>query len=543
MAGCGRAIQGLEQGAGVKREEMVARVKARTTPWDMAVIGGGATGAGVAVDAASRGHHVLLVEREDFGKGTSSRSTKLVHGGVRYLEQGNVSLVMEALKERGLLRQNAPHLVHDLPFVVPNYSWWEAPFYGIGLKVYDLLAGKFGFGKSRILSREATLELLPTIRQDGLLGGVVYHDGQFDDTRLLTHLIATAVDHGATVLNYAGAVELVKGADDCLKGLVVEDRESGERFNIAAQVVVNATGIFADEVRRLAQPDVQKLLSPSQGIHLVFESSFLRGGTAILVPHTSDGRVMFAIPWHEHTVVGTTDTPIENPSYEPRALEEEIELVLESAGRYLSRPPKREDILSVFVGIRPLVKSGGHSKTSSLSRDHTIHIDDSGLLTIVGGKWTTYRHMAEDCVNHAITLGDLKDAPCVTFDLHVHGYHEHPEALGPLAVYGSDAGKIQALADADPKLAQRLHPDLPYIAAEVVWAAREEMARTVDDVLARRTRALFLNAKAAISMAPEVARILALELNKNDAWAQQQVESFSSLAAQYVATPTLTNAI
>src|SRR5450432_3442749 len=256
MAGCGRAIQGLEQGAGVKREEMVARVKARTTPWDMAVIGGGATGAGVAVDAASRGHHVLLVEREDFGKGTSSRSTKLVHGGVRYLEQGNVSLVMEALKERGLLRQNAPHLVHDLPFVVPNYSWWEAPFYGIGLKVYDLLAGKFGFGKSRILSREETLERLPTIQTNGLRGGVVYHDGQFDDTRLLTHLIATAVDHGATVLNYAGAVELVKGADDCLKGLVVEDRESGERFNIAAQVVVNATGIFADEVRRLAQPDV-----------------------------------------------------------------------------------------------------------------------------------------------------------------------------------------------------------------------------------------------------------------------------------------------
>jgi glycerol-3-phosphate dehydrogenase len=533
----------LEQGDGVKREEMIARVKSRTTPWDMVVIGGGATGAGVAVDAASRGYDVLLVEREDFGKGTSSRSTKLVHGGVRYLEQGNVSLVMEALKERGLLRQNAPHLVHDLPFVVPNYSWWEAPFYGVGLRVYDLLAGKYGFGKSRILSREETLELLPTIRQDGLLGGVIYHDGQFDDTRLLTHLIATAVDHGATVLNYAAAVELVMGENNCLKGLVVEDRESGERFNIAARVVVNATGIFADEVRRLAQPDVEKLLSPSQGIHLVFEASFLRGGTAILVPHTSDGRVMFAIPWHEHTVVGTTDTPIENPSYEPRPLEEEIELVLETAGRYLSRPPKRADILSVFVGIRPLVKSGGHSKTSSLSRDHTIHIDDSGLLTIVGGKWTTYRHMAEDCVNHAITLGDLKDAPCVTFDLRVHGYQEHSESPGSLGVYGSDAAKIRALIDGDPGLARRLHPDLPYIVAEVIWAAREEMARTVDDVLARRTRALLLNAKAAISMAPEVTRILAKELHRDETWTQQQVESFTALAAQYVATPTLTHAV
>ena len=349
---------------------------------------GGATGAGVAVDAATRGYDVLLVEREDFGKGTSSRSTKLVHGGVRYLEQGNVSLVMEALKERGLLRQNAPHLVHDLAFVVPNYSWWEAPFYGIGMKIYDLLAGKYGFGKSRILSLEETLEALPTIQREGLRGGVVYHDGQFDDTRLLTHLIATAADHGATVINYASAMELLKGEDGFINGLTVEDRESGERYKVDSRVVINATGIFTDEVRRLAEPQAETMISPSQGIHLVFEKSFLRGGTAIMVPHTSDGRVLFAIPWHEHTLVGTTDTPIEASSYEPRALEEEIEFVLGTAGQYLSRPPTREDILSMYVGIRPLVKASGANsgKTSALSRDHTIHIDESGLLSIVGGK-------------------------------------------------------------------------------------------------------------------------------------------------------------
>ncbi len=529
------ALQGLEQGECMKRDEMIARLKNRRTPWDMVIIGGGATGAGVAVDAATRGYDVLLVEREDFGKGTSSRSTKLVHGGVRYLEQGNISLVMEALKERGLLRQNAPHLVHDLPFVVPSYSWWETPFYGIGMKIYDLLAGKYGFGKSRILSLKETLEALPTIEQDGLRGGVVYHDGQFDDTRLLTHLIATAADHGATVINYASAIGLLRDNDNLVGGVTVEDRESGEQYDVAARVVVNATGIFTDEVRQLAEPQVQSMVSPSQGIHLVFEKSFLRSGTAIMVPHTSDGRVLFAIPWHEHTVVGTTDTPINRPDYEPHALEEEIEFVLKTAGQYLSRPPAREDILSIYVGIRPLVKAAGadSGKTSALSRDHTIHIDDSGLLTVVGGKWTTYRHMAEDAVNHAITLGNLKEMPCVTFDLHIHGYDQHPELLGELAVYGSDAAAIQALAVAVPELARRLHPLLPYIAAEVVWAAREEMARTLDDVLARRTRSLFLNAKAAIAIAPKVALLLAAELNKDEHWVDEQVTEFTAMAAQY----------
>ncbi len=519
----------------MNRPAMLARVQARSTPWDIVVIGGGATGVGVAVDAANRGFDVLLLERMDFGSATSSRSTKLVHGGVRYLEQGNVSLVMEALKERGLLRQNAPHLVHDLGFVVPNYSWWEAPFYGIGMKVYDLLAGKYGFGKSRLLSREETLERLPTIQTEGLRGGVIYYDGQFDDTRLLIHLAATAADQGAVLLNYAPVVEITRGPDGFTDGVVAVDSESGQRMKIPAHVVVNAAGIFADDVRRLAEPELAGMIAPSQGIHLVFERAFLRGSTAIMVPHTSDGRVLFAIPWHEHTLVGTTDTPIEAPSYNPLPFEEEIQFILDTAAQYLSRPPKRSDVLSVYVGIRPLVKANGASmKTSSLSRDHTIHVDNSGLLTIVGGKWTTYRHMAEDCVNHAITLGELKDVPSGTHDLKIHGYKEGVESLDSLGVYGSDGEKILALAAADKRLSQRLHPELPYIAAEVIWAVREEMARTLDDVLSRRTRALFLNARAAIDMAPAVAKLMAEELGAGQDWIDQQLQQFDDLARKYL---------
>ncbi|HEY1496110.1 MAG TPA: glycerol-3-phosphate dehydrogenase/oxidase [Candidatus Solibacter sp.] len=521
---------------------MLARIRERQAPWDIIVIGGGATGAGIAVDAASRGYAVLLLEREDFGKGTSSRSTKLVHGGVRYLEQGNISLVMEALKERGILLENAPHLVHDLPFIVPNYSWWETPFYGIGLKIYDLLAGKYGFGKSRILSLEETLERLPNIRQDGLRGGVVYHDGQFDDARLLIALMITAAEHGASTVNYAPVVELTRDADGFVNGVVGLDRESGERFTAPAKVVINATGIFTDELRRMADPEAPAMLAPSQGIHLVFDRSFLSGDTAIMVPHTTDGRVLFAIPWHGHTLVGTTDTPIDGPSYEPAPFDHEVQFVLDTAGQYLSRPPERSDILSVFVGIRPLVKTAGSnsSKTSALSRDHTIHIDATGLLTIVGGKWTTYRHMAEDVVDQAMTLGRLDETPCVTRSLRIHGYVPRSAESGglacaddPLAVYGADASLIREIAEADRELEQPLDPDLPCIGAQIVWAARNEMARTLDDVLSRRTRALLLNAAAAIRMAPGAAAILARELGRDQAWESEQVVTFLELAAQY----------
>ena len=518
----------------MNREQMIARIAHRTTPWDIVVIGGGATGMGVAVDAATRGFDVLLLEAMDFGKGTSSRSTKLVHGGVRYLEQGNVSLVMEALKERGLLRQNAPHLVSDLAFIVPNYSWWEAPFYGIGLKLYDMLAGKYGFGKSRVLSYDETLERLPTLQTGGLRGGVIYYDGQFDDSRLLIHLAVTAADHGATLVNYMPVTGLLKDDEGYINGVVTHDDESGAEYRIQAQVVINATGMFTDHIRQMADPETAPMVEPSQGIHLVFERSFLEGDTAIMVPHTSDGRVMFAIPWHDHTLVGTTDTPIEKPSYEPRPFEQEIQFILDTAALYLSRPPKRSDVLAVYVGIRPLVKSGGPAaKTSAISRDHTIHVDNSGLLTITGGKWTTYRHMAEDCVDHAITLGRLREEPCVTKTLKIHGYRTHTDDLGSLWVYGSDADAIREIATRDPKLNVALHPDLSYLGAEIVWAARQEMARTVEDALARRTRALFLNAQAAIEMALPAARIMAKELHRGEGWIKEQVDEFRALAGQY----------
>jgi len=518
----------------MNRAEMLSRVHDRSEPWDMAIVGGGATGAGVAVDAASRGYEVLLLEQSDFGKGTSSRSTKLAHGGVRYLEQGNISLVMEALKERGILRQNAPHLVHNLAFVVPNYDWWEAPFYGLGLKVYNLLAGKYGFGDSQILSREETLERLPTIKTDGLRGGVVYFDGQFDDARLLINLMETAAEQGATVLNYAHVNGLTKGDDGFLDGITALDLESGDGFHARAKVVINAAGAYCDAVRRMTLENIRPLIAPSQGIHLVFDREFLPGNSAIMVPHTSDGRVMFAIPWHNHTLVGTTDTPVIDPELEPRPLPEEIEFILNTAAQYLHKAPTRADVLSVFVGVRPLVKSGDGKSTASLSRDHTIHIDNSGLLTITGGKWTTYRHMAEDCVNQAATLARLPEKTCVTPHLNIHGFHKHAEKFGDLALYGSDAPAIQDLARADPGLTARLHPDLPYCEAEAIWAARSEMARTVEDFLARRCRALFLNARAAIEMAPRVAQLMARELQYDEAWQSAQVAKFRELAAGYL---------
>jgi glycerol-3-phosphate dehydrogenase len=517
---------------------MWRRVDAHPKAWDMIVVGGGATGVGVAIDAAARGYEVLLLEQSDFGKGTSSRSTKLAHGGVRYLEQGNIGLVMEALKERGLLLQNAPHIVHDLAFVVPNYDWWEAPFYGLGLKLYQLLAGKYGFGVSRILSREETLEHLPTLKTEGLRGGAVYYDGQFDDARLLIHMAATAFEQGATLLNYVEVTGLTKDAEGFVDGVHARDVETGHEFRATAKVVVNATGAFSDLLRLRAEPSAAPIIGPSQGIHLVFDSSFLQGESAIMVPHTSDGRVLFAIPWHGHTLVGTTETPIERATLEPVAMEQEIEFILATAAQYLTKAPTRDDVLSVFAGIRPLVGAGAGTtsavRTAALSRDHVIHIDRSGLVTVCGGKWTTYRHMAEDCVDQAATLAQLPEKPCVTHHLNIHGFHSAAKQFGPLAVYGSDAYEIRKLVDADAGLGERLHPALPYVKAEVVWAARHEMARTVEDILARRTRALFLNARAALGMAPAVADLMASELRWDHSTWTRQLAAFRDVASNYV---------
>jgi glycerol-3-phosphate dehydrogenase len=517
----------------MNRDRMLAAAISQRDPWDILIIGGGATGVGIAVDSATRGYRTLLLEQSDFGKGTSSRSTKLVHGGVRYLEQGNISLVMEALKERGALRANAPHLVKALTFIVPNYRWWQTPFYGIGLKAYNLLAGKYRFGPSRILSREETLRRLPTIRTKGLRGGVVYHDGQFDDARLLISLVATAAEHGAILLNYAPVTQLLRGGDGFINGVMFTDAETAAAHHARAKVVINAAGPWCDQIRRLADPGAEPMLAPSQGAHLVLDRSFLPGDCAIMVPHTSDGRVLFAIPWHGHTLVGTTETPIDGAPLDPIPQEREIDFILETASLYFARKPTRADILSTFAGIRPLVGSVPGARASALSRDHTIHIDGAGLLTIAGGKWTTYRRMAQDCVDQAATLAKLPDVPCATKSLRIHGYLQDSSGLGRLEIYGADGARIAELARQEG-LSGGLDPALPYAGAEVVWAIRHEMARTIEDVLARRTRALFLNARAALRMAPRVAQLFAQELNRDQSWQETQVAAFERLARGYL---------
>ncbi|MBX7244961.1 MAG: glycerol-3-phosphate dehydrogenase/oxidase [Candidatus Sumerlaeaceae bacterium] len=520
----------------MKRDEMIGRLKAHAgTPWDFIIIGGGATGVGIAIDAASRGYKPLLLEQCDFAKGTSSRSTKLAHGGVRYLQQGNISLVLEALRERGLLRQNAPHLVHDLAFIVPNYDWWEGGFYGFGLRVYDLMAGKLGFGPSRNLSVEKTIEAVPTLETKGLRGGVVYYDGQFDDARLVVNMVETAVEQGATMINYMPVTGLIK-KDGFVRGVTARDEETGETYTLDAKVVINATGPFTDNIRRMEDAAAKPMISPSQGVHIVLEKSFLPGDSAIMVPHTDDGRVLFAIPWHDCVVVGTTDTPVDDTPLEPRAQAEELEFLLKHAARYLTKDPTPADVLSVFVGIRPLAKvAEEHGSTASLSRDHTLHISNEGLVTIAGGKWTTYRRMAEDTVNQALLLAQLDHRPCVTVDLRIHGYHHHPEEFGDLQYYGSDAVAIGDLIRSNAKYGELLHPARKYRVGEVVWAVRNEMARTVEDFLSRRTRALLLGAKVSVEMAPTVARIMAEELGRDEVWQQEQVRQFTELAKIYTA--------
>jgi glycerol-3-phosphate dehydrogenase len=441
---------------------------------------------------------------------------------------------MEALHERGLLRQNAPHLVRELAFVVPNYLWWEAPFYGIGMRVYDLLAGRHGFGHSRVLSTEELLQRIPTLEQEGLRGGVLYHDGQFDDSRLLIDLVRTAADNGGCLLNYAPVLSLLKDGTGYVNGVVFRDEESGEEHAATARCVINATGPFSDAVRRMDDPAAPPMIAPSQGVHIVLDKKFLGGDTAIMVPRTKDARVMFAIPWHDHTVVGTTDTPIADVTLEATPLPEEIDFILETASGYLAQPPTRADVLSAFAGIRPLVKAAEAGSTAALSREHTIQISKAGLVTIAGGKWTTYRKMAEDCVNHAATLAGLEERPCVTRQLHIHGYHPSPPTFGAYADYGADALTLEGLVEGRPELGVALDPEAPVLAAQVFWAVRHEMALTVDDVLARRTRLLSLNARAAIRVAPAVARVMAGQLGRTGDWEKDQVTAFTAIAQGYL---------
>ncbi|WP_321995530.1 glycerol-3-phosphate dehydrogenase/oxidase [Draconibacterium orientale] len=518
----------------MKRKEVLSSLDTKKE-YDVVIIGGGATGLGVAVDAASRGFRTILVEQHDFAKGTSSRSTKLVHGGVRYLGQGDVKLVVEALRERGRMRKNAPHLVKDMRFIIGNYKWWERSFYTIGLTCYDLLAGKMGLGRSLPMTAKKVMKEIPGLKKRNMKGGVVYHDGQFDDSRLAISLVQTAYDKGGVCLNYVKATGFLKKADGKISGVELVDMLSGKEYSVKAKSVINATGVFVDDLMKLDMPDGQKKVRPSQGVHLVVNKEFLGGKSALMIPKTDDGRVLFGVPWHDKVVLGTTDTPLDVADMEPRALKEEVDFILNQAGQYLAKQPKRSDVLSVFAGLRPLAaptKNDGQ-KTKEISRSHKLYKSKSGLITITGGKWTTYREMAEEVVDEAIKTCKLPAKKCVTADMKIHGYSKRVDESKWDYVYGSDIEKINMLVKEEGKYDVLLHPDYTFREAHVVWAAREEMAQTVEDVLARRVRALFLDARAAIEMAPRVAAILAKELNKSDEWEAQQIVEFSEVAKGY----------
>lgn len=516
----------------MNRDVMLALLGEATTPWDVLIIGGGATGLGLAVDAAARGFRTLLLEQHDFAKGTSSRSTKLIHGGLRYLKQGNFRLVRESLHERGLLIRNAPHLVSPLAFVIPCYRTGEKAFYRLGMKAYDALAGKLGIGGSEGLNPGGVSRHLPTIKTDGLRGGVLYWDGQFDDAFLAITLARTAVDLGAAVLNYFPVTALAKTSGK-LTGVVARDAETDREYAIPARVIINATGVFTDAVRAMDLGQSAPSVAPSRGAHIVLDRSFLPGQSALMIPNTEDKRVLFAIPWHHHVVVGTTDTSVETTDLEPRPSEAELEFLLHHAGLYLSKKPSRGDILSTFAGLRPLAKPSGTSNTALIPRDHTISVSPSGLVSITGGKWTTYRHMAEETLDRAVEIGNLPPRPCATRSLHLHGWIKE-QHLGHLQGYGSDAANLRELSQSEPGLQEKLHPALPYTLAEVAWEARNGMARTVEDVLARRTRALFLDARASIACAAKVATRLAQDLGKDPAWQLKQVGEFNELAQRYL---------
>ena len=515
------------------RNELIGQVDDPSTLWDVVIIGGGATGLGAAVESISRGYSTLLLEQHDFSHGTSSRSTKLIHGGVRYLQQGNISLVMEALQERGILLNNAPHLVHHQSFIVPNYGWWEGPFYGIGMKLYDMLAGKLGLEKSKMISREDTLKKIPTVEPEGLKRGVVYYDGQFDDARLAVTLYKTAENLGACVLNYVKVISLLKHKG-LITGVAAKDQESGKEYEIKAKVVINATGVFVDNIIKMDISGAERMISPSQGIHIVLDKSFLPGDSAIMVPHTEDGRVLFAVPWHDRVIVGTTDTDIANVTDDPVPLPEEIEFLLHHAAKYLTKNPEKKDILSSFAGIRPLIRSDRTHETSALSRDHHITITPSGLVTVAGGKWTTYRKMGEDVIDKALAVAGLDPRPSRTRWLNLYGWSANDQGNEPFGVYGNQATDIKRMIKLQPELDMVVHPNLPYKMVEILWGVRHEMARTVRDVLERRTRALILDARAAMACAPSVAAMMARELGKDNSWEKQQVDEFRKIAVNYL---------
>jgi glycerol-3-phosphate dehydrogenase len=517
----------------LKREDLVGQLADKTISWDVLVIGGGATGLGVALDAVARGYKTLLVEQSDFAKGTSSRSTKLVHGGVRYLAQGDIRLVREASIERGLLCRNAPHLVKNQTFIIPVYNSWDKIKYTIGLKMYDWISGKLTLGSSVFISRKKTIENLPGINTKGLKGGVLYHDGQFDDSRLAINLAQSIIENGGCAVNYVKVIGLIKDNDKKIEGAVLEDTETGRQFRIKAKAVVNATGVFVDDILHMDNPSSPKSICVSQGVHLVLDKKFFPSSHALMIPETSDGRVLFAVPWHNKVVLGTTDTPVEEASLEPQALEKEISFILETASGYLTQKPTRSDVLSVFAGLRPLAApQGGEQKTKEISRSHKIMVTPSHLFTILGGKWTTYRKMGEDMMNRVEKELQWKHHKTPTTGMHIHGYADSVNWDDPLYFYGSDAAQIKKQMNGSA--GQWISDSLKIHKMQVRWAVEHEMARTVEDVLSRRTRTLLLDANESIRIAPEVAKIMAAELGKDDEWVKEQVQEYTQLAKQYI---------
>lgn len=519
----------------MNRNILLGRAIEEDKVWDVVVVGGGATGLGVAVDAVTRGYSVLLLEAEDFAKSTSSRSTKLVHGGVRYLQNGDVFLVLEALRERGRMKANAPHLVKDQAFVISNYRRWDNILYFCGLTLYDILSFGFGYGRSRFIKKDTVARYLPVSVKKGLKGGIVYHDGQFDDSRMAVNLAQTCVDHGGVVLNHAPVTAVLHDAAGQAAGVRFADAETGREFEAKARCVVNAAGIFVDKVMTMDKPGHDDMIVPSQGAHIVLDRKFLQSDYAVMVPKTSDGRVLFAVPWHDKVVVGTTDIVVPTPETEPRPLREEIDFILGTAELYMDPAPTYADIESIFAGQRPLAAPKKEGKSSKeLSRGHKIIVSDNKMVTITGGKWTSYRLMAEDTIDRAIKLGLLQAKECVTKKLHIHGYRPDPDLTNHFYVYGSDEAAVVGLIEENPALGEKLSPKYGYTGAEVVWAVREEMARTVEDVLARRVRLLFLDAREAARVAPRVAELIAGELGYGQGWIDAQVKEFSALAARYI---------
>ncbi len=519
------------------RENYIGQLKEPGKTFDFIIVGGGATGLGIAVDAASRGYKTVLLEQSDFAKATSSRSTKLVHGGVRYLQKGDAALVREALRERGYLIKNAPHIVKNQRFIIGNYLWWEKPFYTIGLTVYDLLSGRMRFGRSLPMSKKQVIMHVPQIVQKNLKGGVSYQDGQFDDSRLAINLMQTAVEKGAIAVNYVKVTGIVKDQNGMVTGVTVKDILNGESININGHSIINATGIFVDDIITMDNPNEKPMVRPSQGVHLVVDSSFLGGDDAIMIPKTSDGRVMFGVPWHNRVILGTTDVPVKDFVLEPKALDEEVDFILETAGRYLTKQPQRKDVLCVFAGLRPLAAPANHAdetKTKEISRSHKLLVSKSGLITITGGKWTTYRVMAEETVNLAIKTKKLIFKACQTKKLKIHGYQKTTDRSNWLHIYGSDQNEILQWQKEKPEYAKKLHNDYEYTVGEVVWAVRKEMARTIDDVLARRIRILYLDAKASVTMAKQVASIMAKELQKGKSWEEEQVREYTEMSRAYI---------